>query len=186
MNLEMNLKKYLVFNALIAAVLLITCQITNSYAADSSSNAYVRVAVLNSPVVPAYATGFDSNLYEQAMNVFNKDPYLLPTIISDGNIQGGVLSNYDVLFLADNFPDILSNPMIYDFWNGGGGIVALDSSIESLCYMGILPAESQGSNGYQVYWDYNATETGQISTAHPVTAGYIVGENLTASVTGDA
>jgi hypothetical protein len=182
----MNTKKYLILTALTTVALLASYPITNSYAADSSSNAYVRVAVLNSPVVPAYATGFDSNLYEQAMNVLNKDPYILPTIITDGNIQGGVLSNYDVLFLADNFPDILSNPMIFDFWNNGGGIVALDSSIESLCYMGILPAESQGSNGYQIYWDYNGTDAGQISAAHPVTAGYIVGENLTASVTGDA
>jgi len=183
----MNHRKYLTLTALIAATLLASWQITNSYAIDNSSKAYVTVAVLNSITVPPYAAGFNSNFADQAMNVLDKDPYILPTIVTDFDIQLGALSSYDVLFLADNFPDILSNPMIYDFWNNtGGGIVALDSSIESLCYMGILPAESIGSNGLNVYWDYGTNLTAQISTAHPVTAGYTVGENLTASVTGDA
>jgi len=183
----MNHRKYLTLLALIAATLTATWQITNSHATDSSSNAYVRVAVLNSITVPPYAFGFPSNFANQAINVLNKDPYILPTIVTDFNIQLGALSNYDVLFLAATSPDILSNPMIYDFWNNtGGGIVALDSSIESLCYLGILPAESLGSNGRNVYWDYGTNLTAQISTVHPVTTGYTVGENLNASTTGDA
>jgi chaperonin cofactor prefoldin len=183
----MNHRKYATLTALIAATLLASWQITNSYAIDSSSKAYVTVAVLNSITVPPYASGSPSNHANQAMNVLSKDPYILPTIVTDFNIQLGALSDYDVLFLADNWPDILSNPMIYDFWNNsGGGIVALDSSIESLCYLGILPAESLGSNGRNVYWDYGTLLTAQISTAHSVTAGYTVGENSTASVPGDA
>jgi chaperonin cofactor prefoldin len=183
----MKHRRYLTLLALIAATLLVSWQTTTSYAADSSSEAYVKVAVLNSVIVPPYATGFNSNFVNEAMNVLNKDPYILPTIVTDFDIQLGALSNYDVLFLADNWPDNASNPMIYDFWNNTeGGIVALDSSIEFLNYMGILPAESIGSNGYLIYWDYGSRSTAQISTAHPVTAGYTVGENLTASANGDA
>jgi uncharacterized small protein (DUF1192 family) len=183
----MNHTKYLTLTAVIAATLLASCQITNSYAIDSSSKVYVTVAVLNSITVPPYASGSPSNFDTQAMNVLSKDPYILPTVVTDFNIQLGALSDYDVLFLADNWPDILSNPMIYDFWNNtGGGIVTLDSSIESLCYLGILPAESLGSNGRTVYWDYDTKDTAQVSATHAVTAGYTVGENLTASVPGDA
>jgi prefoldin subunit 5 len=70
--------------------------------------------------------------------------------------------------------------MIFDFWNNsGGGIVALDSAIEFLCFDGILPEESAGSNGWDVYWLYASKDTAQISAAHPVTAGYTVGENIT-------
>jgi len=171
----------------IVATLMISWQMTCVLAADSSSDAYVKVAVLNSAAFPPYGTGVNNNFFNEAMNVLNKDPYILPTVVTDANIQAGALSNYDVLFLADNWPANASNPMIYDFWNTtGGGIVALDSSIAFLCYVGILPAESIGSNGGNVYWDYGTIDTAQISAAHPVTAGYTVGENLTASITGDA
>lgn len=163
----------------IVATLLASWQMTCAFA-DSSSDAYVKVAVLNSAASPPYAAGISNNLFNEAMNVLNKDPYILPTVVTNLDIQAGVLSDHDVLFLADNWPAIASNAMIYDFWNNtGGGIVALDSSIAFLCYVGILPEESDGDSGRDVYWDYGTMDTAQISTAHPVTAGYTVGENIT-------
>jgi hypothetical protein len=165
---------------LIVATLLTSWQITCALAADSSSNAYVKVAVLNASGYPPYATGGNSNNFAGAIDVLNKDPYILPEAVTDAQIQAGILDDYDVLLLPDNWPEIASNAMIYDFWNNSGrGIVALDSAIEFLCYVGILPEESAGANGYGVYWDYDTIDTAQISTAHPVTAGYTVSENIT-------
>jgi chaperonin cofactor prefoldin len=177
------------FGVLIVAMLLTSWQMSYALGADSSSNVYVKVAVLNASGYPPYAQGGNSNNFGQAINVLDKDPYILPDPVTDAQIQAGILDDYDVLLIPDNWPAIASNPMIYDFWNkSGGGIVALDSGIEFLCYVGILPEESAGSNGYLVYWDYDTMDTvdaAQISTAHPVTAGYTVGENITGT-SGDA
>lgn len=182
----MNRKKLLAFGMLIAVAALAGWQFTPAFAADSSSEAYVKVAVLNSSVNPGYGDGGIGNFYREAMEVLEKDPYILPTNVSNAQVQAGVLNNYDVLFLADNWPALAANPMIFDFWNNSeGGIVALDSSIESLCYLGILPKESAGDNGNHVYWDYSTKNTAQITVAHPVTAGYTVGENITGAP-GDA
>jgi cell division protein FtsB len=182
----MNKKNHLAFGVLIAVALLTSWHITYAFAADSSSEAYVTVAVLNSTTNPPYATGSDFNNYIEAMRVLEKDPYILPTNVSSAQIEAGILDDYDVLLLPDNWPANTSNPVIYDFWNNSkGGIVALDSSIAFLCYVGILPEESMGSNGRNVYWDYSTKDTAQITVAHPVTAGYTVGENITGTV-GDA
>jgi len=171
---------------LVVATLLTSWQMTCAFAADSSSDAYVKVAVLNAGHYPPYTTGGNGNFWADAIDVLDKDPYILAEAVTDGQIQTGILDDYDVILFPDNWPAIASNPMIYDFWNNtAGGIVALDSAIEFLCYVGILPEESEGSNGYDVYWIYGSINTAQISTAHPVTAGYTVGENITGT-TGDA
>jgi len=181
----MNRKNRLTLATLIAATILASWQITNSYA-DSSSEAYVKVAVLNEPASAPYGTGGNSNYFAEAISVLDKDPYILPEAVTDAQIQTGILDDYDVLLLPDNWPATASIAMIYDFWNNsGGGIVALDSAINLLCYAGILPEESAGNNGIDVYWVYESIGTAQISTVHPVTAGYTVGENITGT-TGDA
>jgi len=191
-------KRYLsTLGVLIVAALLTSWQITCALAADSSSNAYIKIAVLNASHYPPYAEGGNSNNFAEAIEVLDNvgailplafflDPYILPEAVNDTQIQAGILDNYDVLLLPDNWPEIASNPMIFDFWNNSeGGIVALDSAIEFLCYVGILPEESAGDNGYDVYWDYDTIDTAQVSTVHPVTAGYTVGENITGTI-GDA
>jgi hypothetical protein len=182
----MKKRKLSTLGVLIVATLLTSWQITCALATDSSSNAYVKVAVLNASHYPTYADGGNGNNFAEAIDVLDKDPYILPEAVTDAQIQTGILDDYDVLLLPDNWPAIASNAMIYDFWNNsGGGIVALDSAIEFLCYVGILPEESAGDNGYDVYWDYSIWLPAQISTAHPVTAGYTVGENITGAL-GDA
>ena len=179
----MNKKNHLAFGVLIAVALLTSWQITSAFAADSSSEAYIKVAILNSTTNPPYATGSDSNNYREAMSVLEKDPYILPMNVSSAQIEAGILDNYDVLLLPDNWPALTANPAIIDFWNNSeGGIVTLDSAIAFLCYAGILPEESAGSNGNGEYWEYNTMDTAQITVAHPVTAGYTMGENITGSM----
>jgi len=180
-------KRYLsALGVLILVVTMMTSwQMDCALAADNSSDAYVEVAVLNSTVVPPYGTGWNNNFFLEAIAVLDTYP-LHPEAVTNADIQAGALDNYDVLLMPDNWPDLASNPMIFDFWNNsGGGIVALDSAIEYLCYDGILPEESAGSNGANVYWDYWTGTTAVISTAHQVTAGYTVGENITGTL-GDA
>ena len=183
--MKMRNRNLSTLGALVVIVLLIGLQISSALA-DSSSDAYVKVAVLDSTATPAYRDGVNNNNFAAAIDVLDKDPYILPQNVTNAEIQAGVLDNYDVLLLSDNWPALAANPMIVDFWNNSeGGIVALDSSIEFLCYVGILPSESASSNGNTVYWDYSTTETAKVSTAHPVTAGYTVGENITGTP-GDA
>jgi flagellin-like hook-associated protein FlgL len=168
--------------AVLGAVALMIGSLMPHTLADSSSVAYVKVAVLNSTANPPYATGGFSNNVAGAVEVLNKDPYIIVQNVTDAQIQAGLLisGKFDVLLFIDNLPDNNSNSMIWNFWNNsGGGLVALDSAICFLCYMGILPQESSGSNGHDVYWDYFTGTTARISTAHPVTAGYTVGENIT-------
>ncbi len=171
---------------LVAASLLAIWQVTCGLAVDSSSDAFVEVAVLDSADIPPYRSGIGNNFFSEAIAVLDKDPHILVENVTNAEIQAGVLDEYDVLLLPDNWPALASNPMIFDFWNNsGGGIVALDSAIAYLCYDGILPEESAGDNGFGTYWNYGTMDTAQISIAHPVTAGYAVGENITGQ-TNDA
>lgn len=182
----MNKQNHMTIGVLIAVALLMASQIGNAFAV-SGSDAYVRVAVLNSAASPPYAAGIANNFYQLAADLLNTDPYITATPITNTSIIAGALDNYDVLFLADNWPDLASIQMIIDFWNktNGGGIVALDSAIAFLCYAGILPAEANGTDGRDVYWTYQSENTAQITVAHPVTAGYTVGQNITGT-DGDA
>jgi hypothetical protein len=188
----MNKKINLAIGVLLAIMLLTASQIGRTSAANGS-DAHIRVAVLNSADHPAYGTGAANNFYQQALDVLNNDPTnvgdIVATNITNADVESGALANYDVLFLADNWPNLTANENIINFWNktNGGGIVALDSSIAFLCYAGILPAEANGTNGRNLYWDYNTKLTAQITAAHPITAGYTVGQNITApGATGDA
>jgi flagellin-like hook-associated protein FlgL len=182
----MNKQNRITIGVLTAIALLMASQIGNSFAA-SGSDAYIRVAVLNSTATPPYGFGSANNFYQEATDLLNNDPYITATIITNTQVQADALNDYDVLFLADNWPDLASNQPIIDYWNktNGGGIVALDSSIEFLCYAGILPAEANTTNGRNVYWDYDTIDTAQITVAHPITAGYTVGQNITGTP-GDA
>jgi len=169
---------------LMVVALLIALPLPNytPYASASSpSSAYIKVAVLNSTVRPSYATGMMNNEYENATDLLNRDPFIQAQIVNNTEIQADVLDDYDVLFLIDNWPENNSEPMIMDFWKNGGGIIALDSSIETLSYLGVLPNASIGDHGEGIYWAYNCYGEIygiEIYIDHPVTKGYHVGEIL--------
>jgi flagellin-like hook-associated protein FlgL len=186
-NRKMENKNLLRLGVLVATALMIGSLMPRTLA-DGSSTAYVKVAVLNSTAHPAYASGGFSNHVAEAIETLNKDPYIIAENLTNTQIQADLLisGKFDVLLFIDNLPDNDSNPMIVDFWNNtGGGIVALDSAICFLCYVGILPQEAAGTNGRDVYWEYQSKDTAKISTAHPVTDGYTVDENITGQ-SGDA
>jgi len=142
------------------------------------------VAVLNAVEVPSYWIGGWSNDYQTLVNALNANGFYAQAVTND-QIIAGVLNNFNVFVMVDNVPSDKAVPYVYNFWLDGGGIVAFDSSACFLCYAGILPSESAGSNGYGVYWDYNTQSTAKISTVHPVTVGYTVGQLITGQM-GDA
>ena len=135
----------------------------------------LRVAILDSDALPGYATGFFHNEYELAYEVLSSDPLLDVMVLTSGGIDFGFLDSYDidVLVLIDNLPYEYVNDKIKTWWENGGAIVAFDSSICFLCYVGILPAASAGSNGAGTYWDYSVGDTVTITNpAHPIARGY--------------
>jgi hypothetical protein len=72
--------------------------------------------------------------------------------------------------MVDNLPreSIVNN--IREYWLGGGGILALDGSGQFLSYIGALPVEAVGTDGWGDWTWY--TNDHNISTIHPVTRGY--------------
>jgi len=143
-----------------------------------------RVAVLNSWERPPYFTGGWNNNYQLLVDALNVQGFYAQAVINE-EIIGGILSFFDVFVIVDNVPNDAAVPWVVDFWSNGGGIVAFDSSICFLCYAGILPPESSGSNGYYVYWDYETSYQARISAEHPVTEGYEVGQ-IVYGASGDA
>ncbi len=83
---------------------------------------------------------------------------------------------YDVFILVDNLPREAIVEQVKEFWLGGGGVLSLDSAISYLCYAGMIPPESEGSENYHVYWDYVASSQQVVYQRHPVTKSYEVGD----------
>jgi thermitase len=149
----------------------------NNVASANVKVCYViaRVAVLNSWDIPPYFTGGWSNDYQTLVNALNAQDFYAQAVTND-EIIGRILNFFDVFVMVDNVPNEAAVPYVVDFWLNGGGIVAFDSSICFLCYAGILPPESAGSNGYYVYWDYETSYQARIAAEHPITEGYEVGQ----------
>ncbi len=158
----------------------------NNVASASVRVGYViaRVAVLNSLDIPSYFAGGWSNDYQTLVNALNAQGFYSQAVTNE-EIISGILSFFDVFAMIDNVPNDAAVPYVVDFWSQGGGVVAFDSSICFLCYAGILPSESTGSNGIYVYWDYDTSSQAKISAEHPVTAGYEVGQ-IIYGTSGDA
>lgn len=107
--------------------------------------------------------------------------------LTEADIASGMLETggYDALVLIDNSPNpttstgLLASRKIKEFWEKGGGIVALDSSISFLIYWGLLPPGPEQTDVTTVYgldkiWVYNCYERIKIRTAHPITQGYMI------------
>jgi len=148
----------------------------------------VRVAVLDSLASPTYVTGVLYNYWERVYEWLSADPLLDVMVLSNYMIMLGALDDFDidVLVLIDNVPSSGIGDDVKSWWENGGAIVAIDSSIEYLCYSGILPAASEGSNGYTVYWAYDTSHTSVVEAEHAIVDGYSVGEELAVLYTGMA
>jgi len=143
------------------------------------------VAILNSLDRPDYATGGFNNDYLTLQNGLLSYGYS-PVVLTNADIISGSLSGINMLILIDNLPSNDASPIIGEWCNNGGNILSFDSSICLLNYEGILPPEANGTNGKDVYWDYNSVSTGYIrNVLHPVMAGYTLNSTLP-GVSGDA
>ena len=134
----------------------------------------VRVAILYSTAYPAYVTGVLNNHWELAYELLSPDPMLEVMVVTSWDISTGALEQWDVdvLVLIDNVPEEYADDTIKAWWEDGGAIVALDSSLEFLCYAGILPAASEGSNGEGTYWSYSTSDTAEaVELGHPILRG---------------
>ena len=85
-------------------------------------------------------------------------------------------ADFDVFVLADSLPRENITNMIREYWMGGGAIFAMDSSIDFLCYFGLL-SDSFGGFGNGTYFDYVGSDI-TINSRHPVTQAYQPGDTL--------
>ncbi|MFW9935572.1 MAG: hypothetical protein ACFFDU_08770 [Candidatus Thorarchaeota archaeon] len=142
----------------------------------------IRVAIYaeSNLTRPSYATigSLAYNGLDNLTNVLLSAGYQVTNLTTD-NIFNHQLSTsrFDVLIIPDNLPRERIVNQVKDFWLGGGGILSFDSAISYICYAGILPHESEGSESYGVYWTYSTfTTQHDIQIRHPVTKNYQVNQ----------
>ena len=143
-----------------------------------------RIAIYNEPngTAPTYtgtsAGGINNNATGMAA-ILESERYIVDIIdVHDISERKLITANYDVFVLVDNFPRENITNLVWDFWKGGGGILALDGSAIFLCFMGILPPEAVGTTGQGVLWDY-ANNNFALTTRHPVSKSYEVPSLIT-------
>ncbi|MBD3160212.1 MAG: hypothetical protein GF309_15650 [Candidatus Lokiarchaeota archaeon] len=136
----------------------------------------VRVAIYNesNSTVPSYASnpGVDHNNASGFQDILLSYGYEA-TLLTTKDISNHKLTTaeYDILALVDNVPRENITNQIKEFWLGGGGLLALDGSAGYLCHFGILPSESEGSDGFSVYWQYDGDDF-NVTARHPISKGY--------------
>ncbi len=145
----------------------------------------IRVAIYNEPntTVPDYASLVGpvlTNNYINVSNLLTAAGYQV-TAITMQDIQNHQLmtARYDLFVLVDSLPRENITNHVKEFWLGGGGIMALSSSIIFLCYAGIMPPEAEGTDGAP-YWSFAPFFTDHnVYTRHPVTKSYQVNDIIT-------
>lgn len=141
----------------------------------------IVVGILDSIVEPSYSEGGFRNdyitLYNGLLSVG-----IEPIIVTNDDIISGTLDTLTILILIDNLPSDSASGIIGNWCLSGGNILSFDSSICLLNYEGLLPAEAAGTNGKDLYWDYNSVVNGYVrNNLHPIMAGYTLGSELTGS-----
>ena len=149
----------------------------------------IRIAVYNdsSYSVPSYTAGAAGTVGNNATGmvaILQQGGYDAELIdahdISEHQL---ITANYDVFVLVDNFPLDNITDLVWDFWKGGGGILALDGSALYLCYMGILPPEAAGTTGQGTYWNYNGYGFA-LTTLHPISKSYEIPSTIPTTGSG--
>jgi len=144
----------------------------------------IRVAIYNEPNTtrPGYASlGSMHNNYTALKNLLISAGYQVSELTTNDISNHKLMTaDYDIFIMADNVPRENITNYVKEYWLGGGGILSLDSAISYICYAGMIPPESEGSEGYSVYWSYAPYSTDQnITTRHPVTKAYQVNDTMT-------
>ncbi|MHA1928418.1 MAG: DUF4350 domain-containing protein, partial [Candidatus Thorarchaeota archaeon] len=149
----------------------------------------VRIAVYDEPdtTLPDYGTGVPSGELQYAApdvaDMLTSFGYQV-TLLDAADIYDHQLKtvDYDIFVMADSLPWLNLTNMIREFWLGGGALFAMDSSIDFLCYFGILPQESDGSFGNETYFTNTGTDI-NVTTRHPVTKAFYPGDQLDVDAT---
>ncbi len=167
--------------------------------ANSTLSASVPTSALSAPPVPQIprtvrvAIYTESNLTRPSYSVTGLMAYNGLDNLSDVLVGAGyqvtnlttddisnhqlMTSRFDVLIIPDNLPRERIVNQVKNFWIGGGGILSFDSAISFVCYAGILPHESEGSENNGVYWSYGTwTTQHDVQVRHPVTKSYQVNQ----------
>ncbi|MHA2031251.1 MAG: CARDB domain-containing protein, partial [Candidatus Kariarchaeaceae archaeon] len=134
---------------------------------------------------PSYWTGGWANNY---LSLYNGlvSAGISTIVINNSAILSGILDEVSVLILVDNAPNDAASLLIKEWYFRGGSVLTFDSSISFLNWAGVLPPEADGTNGYNVYWDYGSPSTGIVTDdTHPVMAGYTAGQVISGT-SGDA
>jgi len=147
----------------------------------------ICVAVYNSNATPSYFVGGNLNIYSQVADILNSDPAqrFQVTVITDFNSgpSSPGLVGQDALILPDNVVPVSDMQTVADWFRPGKVIMTLDSATSYAAYSGFMWPSSAGSNGWGVYWDYNAGYGDQeIWLQDPITTGYSVGQVICTSV----
>ena len=143
----------------------------------------IRVAIYNESDTsqPSYAsTGLLHNNYTGLKILLEGVGYQVSELTeSDILAHKLITADYDVFIMVDNLPRDSITDLVKEFWLGGGGIFSFDSAISYICYAGMIPHESEGSENYGLYWHYAPYSTTQnITERHPVTKDYQVNDTI--------
>ena len=154
-----------------------------------SSGETIKVAVLNNPGYWMWGEAFAGMWHNDYLGVIEEwaDIDFQFSTITPAEIKAGKLDNYQVLILIDNSPDYDwgvytgAGKYVRDWWEKGGGLIVLDSSIGFLIHWGILPSKTPTVDIRDVYghgdgyvWCYNCWERVKITRSHPITEGYTI------------
>jgi hypothetical protein len=90
-------------------------------------------------------------------------------------------AKYDVFIMADNLPKANITNYVLEYWLGGGSLLSMDSAVNFICYTGIMPPESIGTDGNPPYWNYQYSSVQNITARHPVSKSYAINDNFTIS-----
>jgi hypothetical protein len=145
------------------------------------------VAVLNSDSSnqPSYWQGGWANNYLPMLNGLI-GAGLNATAITNAEILAGGLDNIGTLIMVDNCPNDAASLVVETWAEAGGTLITFDSSICFLNWAGLLPPESEGSNGYNTYWEYSSAGSGRcFNDVHPVMNGYVY-DQVISGTAGDS
>jgi len=175
--------------AIISLLLISTFSIIAPQVKAESSGETIKVAVLNNPGYWMWGEAFAGMWHNDYLGVIEEwaDIDFQFSTITPAEIKAGKLDNYQVLILIDNSPDYDwgiytgAGKYVRDWWEKGGGLIVLDSSIGFLIHWGILPSKTPTVDIRDVYghgdgyvWCYNCWERVKITRSHPITEGYTI------------